>query len=200
MILSSVKIPYEKDGIHLAKGYEPIARLDINIMASRQALSKMGFPASEIDKIDAVAKAGKQFVKRSQELAKLSKKGKPEFDKGVKTSLKATTCDICGNISGLGMIKLTSSEQEESIPSDWKPYVLQDFGSLSNNDYRTYVTLPSGIVIDYQNRKVYVVCGNCRAILGLKMTASWILVHNKTEGTGYGFVDLDRIMGLIQKV
>lgn len=182
----------------IARGYEPVAKLDTNVMASRQALSKMGFPASEIDKIDAVAKARKHFVKRSREVAKLSKKGKLESDKGASASPEYPVCDICGNPTVLSGVKLTSPEQETSIPPDWAPFALSRFGSLKQNDYRAYVLLPLGIVIDYQSRKVYVVCGNCRVILGLKATESGILIHDKTEGTGHGFVDLDRVEKLIQ--
>lgn len=183
----------------MLRGYTPVDELDTNIMASRQALSKMSFPSSEIDKIYAVAEAGKHFVKWSRERVKLSREERPKSDKGATKHLEPTPCDICGNATGMGMIKLASSEQQGSIPSDWQPYLLESFGSLSNNDYRVYVILPAGIVVDYQDRKVYAVCGNCRVVLGLRMTQSWILFHNKIEGAGHGFVDLDRIMGLIQK-
>lgn len=179
----------------LTRGYEPVAKLDINIMASRQALSKMGFPASEIDKIDAVAKARKHFVKRSQEVTKLSKKGKLGSDKGVSASPEYPACDICGNPS-VGVIKLTSPEQETKIPPDWTPFAMKKI--LEPNDYRAYVILPSGIVISYYNRKVYVVCGTCLVVLGLRNTESGILIHNKIEGTGYGFVDLDKVEKLVQ--
>jgi hypothetical protein len=182
----------------LARGYVPVAKLDTNIMASRQALSKMGFSTSEINKIDAVAKARKYVVKRAQELAKLSKKGKLEADKGISASPEDPVCDICGNFTGLGVIKLTSPEQEKNIPPDWAPWSLARFGSPDHNDYRAYILLPLGIVISYYNRKVYVICGNCRVILGLQTTESGILFHNKTEGTGYGFIDLDRVEKLIQ--
>jgi hypothetical protein len=180
----------------LARGYEPVAKLDTNIMASRQALSKMGFPTSEIDKIDAVTKERKYFVKRSQQVAKLSKKGKLESDKGGLAPPKNLVCDICGNITGLGVIKLTSPEQETKIPSAWAPFAMKKI--LEPNDYRAYVVLPSGIVISYYNRKIYVVCGTCRVVLRLRNTESGILIHNKTEGTGYGFVDLDKVEKLIQ--
>ena len=112
----------------IARGYEPVAKLDTNIMASRQALSKMGFPNSEIDKIDAVAKARKHFVKRSQELAKLSKKGKGESDKDHSASPEYPICDICGNPTVLSGVKLTSPEQETSIPPDWAPFALSRIG------------------------------------------------------------------------
>ena len=177
----------------IARGYEPVAKLDTNIMASRQALSKMGFPTSDIDKIDAGAKARKHFAKRSQEVAKLSRKGKLEADKGVSASPEHPACDICGNFTGLGVIKLSSPEQEKNIPPDWAPWSLLRFGSPDHNDYRAHIVLPPGIVIDYQSRRVYVVCGTCGVILGLKATESGILIHNKTEGTGHGFVDLDRV-------
>jgi len=182
----------------IARGYEPVAKLDINVMASRHALSKMGFPVSEIDKIEAVAKERKHFIKRSQELAKLSKKGKLESDKGVSASPEYPVCDICGNFTGLGAIKLTSPDQETKIPTDWAPFALRRFGPPNHNDYRAHILLPLGIVISYYNRKVYVVCGNCLVVLGLRTTESGILIHNKTEGTGYGFVDLDRVEKLIQ--
>jgi len=122
----------------IARGYEPVAKLDINIMASRQALSKMGFPASEIDKIDAVAKASKRFVKRSQEVAKLSKKGKLESDKGASASPEYPICDICGNPT-VGVIKLTSPEQETKIPPDWAPFAMKKI--LEPNDYRENPTI-----------------------------------------------------------
>jgi len=184
----------------IARGYEPVAKLDTNIMASRQALSKMGFPNSEIDKIDTLAKARKHFIKWSKELAKMWKKGKGEsyLSHSVSPENPNRLCDICGNPTALSGIKLTSPEQEESIPPDWKLFALSRFGSTSHNDYRAYVLLPPGIVIDYQIRKVYVICGNCQVILGLKATESGILIHDKAEGTGYGFVDLDRVEKLIQ--
>ena len=183
----------------IARGYEPVSKLDTKIMASRQALAKMGFPLSEIDKIDWVSEERKHFEKRFKELVKLSNKGDPEFASANSASFKAHICDICGNIAGLGFIKITSPEQEKNIPSDWTPYALKRFGTSSNNnDYRSYVIIASGIVIDYQSRKAYVVCGNCRVVLGLKPTESAILIHNKTEGTGYGFVDLDRVEKLIK--
>ncbi len=69
----------------IARGYEPVAKLDTNIMASRQALSKMGFPTSEIDKIDKVAKERKHFEKRSKELNKLSKKANEIDQKIIQT-------------------------------------------------------------------------------------------------------------------
>ncbi len=180
----------------IARGYEPVAKLDVNVMASRQALFKMGFLTSEIDKIDAVAKARIHFVKWSKELAKLSKKGKLESEKGVSASPKEPVCDICGNITGLGAIKLTSPEQETEIPPDWAPFAIKRI--LEPNDYRAYILLPLGIVISYYNLKVYVVCGTCRVVLGLRATESGILIHNKTEGTGYGFVDLDRVEKLLR--
>lgn len=180
----------------IARGYEPVAKLDINIMASRQALSKMGFPNSEINKIDAVGKARKHFVKRSQELVKLSKKGKVDADEGLSVSPESPVCDICINThSG---IKLTSPEQEAKVPPDWEPFTLFRFGLPDHNNYRAYILLSPGIVIDYQIRKVYVVCGNCRVILRLIATESGILIHNKAKGTGYGFVDLDRVEKLIR--
>ena len=180
----------------IARGYEPVTKLDVNIMASRQALSKMGFPASEIGKIDVVTKARKRFVKRSRELAKLSKRGKLEFDKVISATPETPLCDICGNSTGLGIAKLTSIEQETKIPSGW---ALVHFGSPNQNDCRTYIIVPLGIVIDYQSGKVYIICGNCQLTLGLMATESGILIHSKTEGTGYGFVDLDRIEKLIQE-
>lgn len=175
----------------IARGYEPVAKLDTNIMASRQALSKMDFPTSEIDKIDAVNKEREHFIKRSKEIAK-------EFDKSVSPSSECPVCDICGNITGIGTIKLASQDDEAKIPPDWSPFALAHFGSPNCDDYRAYVLLPSGIVIDYQSRKVYVVCGSCRVVLALRSTESVILIHSKTEGTGYGFVDLDRVEKIMQ--
>ena len=180
----------------ITRGYEPVAKLDVNIMASRKALSEMGFPNSEIDKIDAVAKERKQFAKRSKDLAKLSKKGKLEFDKGISGTPETLICDICGNHTGLGIAELTSVEQEAKLPASW---ALVRFGSLGHNDYRAYAIVPLGIVIDYQGGRVYIVCGNCQLILGLIAVESGILIHNITEGTGYGFVDLDKVEKLIQE-
>ena len=180
----------------LARGYEPITKLGINLMASRKLLSKMGFPVSEIDKIDGIFKERKHFEKRSRELVKLSQKGDLRVASGNSTHLKIYMCDIFGNVAGSGCVKITSPEQEKNIPIDWRPYALNRLGSLATNDYRAYLNMPSGIVIDYERRKVYVVCSNCRIVLGLKPTESVILVH-KVEDKGYGMVDLDRIERLI---
>jgi hypothetical protein len=176
----------------LARGYEPITKLGINLMASGKPLSKMGFPVSEIDKIDGIFEERKHFEKRSRELAKLSPKSDLGVASGSTTNVKTYMCDICGNVASVGCIKLTSPEQEKNIPIEWRPYALNRLGSLATNDYRAYLNMPSGIVIDYPRRKVYVVCGNCRIVLGLKPTESVILVH-KIEDKGYGMVDLDRV-------
>lgn len=184
--------------MNIARGYEPVAKLDINVMASRQALSKMGFPAIDIDKKDAVAKERKHFLKRSYEIIKLSKKGKEKSDKDHSASPEFTICDICGNPTAVSGVKLTSPEQETRIPPEWAPFQLNRFGSPSYNNYGAYILLPPGVVIDYQRRKVYVVCGNCLVVLGLRNTESGILIHNKTEGTGYGFVNFDKVEKLIQ--
>jgi len=205
----------------------------------------MGFPASEIDKIDAVVKARKHFEKRSQELAKLSRKGKLEeeqlkgtakvlnklskesqstileklpkerakllkkllnkdkleSDKGASAIPQYPICDICGNLTGLSAITLNSPEQERNIPSGWKPYSIY-WASKDPNDYRAYVSLPPGVVIDYSqvphSGKVYVVCGNCRIILLLTATESGILYHSKLEGYTCGEVDWHLIEKLIQ--
>jgi hypothetical protein len=177
----------------IARGYEPVAKLDTNIMASPKSLAKMGFPTSEINKIDIVAMTRKHFVKISKELAKVSKKGKLEFNK-VLASPKNPICDICGNSIGLGIVKLTSTEQETKIPSGW---ALVRFGSPNDSDYRAYMIAPLGIVIDYQGGKVYMVCGNCQLVLGLRATESGILIHEIRKG--YGFVDLDRVEKVIQE-
>jgi hypothetical protein len=177
----------------LARGYEPITKLGINLIASRKPLSKMGFPVSEIDKIDGIFEERKHFEKRCRELVKLSQNGDHKLASGNSPKFKIYTCDICGNVAGLGGVKITSPEQEKNIPIDWRPYALNRLGSLATNDYRAYVNMPSGIVIDYQRRKVYVVCGNCRIVLGLKPTESVILIHYKVEDKGYGMVDLDRV-------
>jgi|GEM_PF-5385361 len=182
----------------IARGYEPVARLDTNIMASRRALSKMRFPIPEIDKLDAVAKARKHFVKRSKELAKPSKEGKGESDKGSLAPAQDLMCDVCGNPACLSCVKRTSPEQEASIPSEWAPFALRRFGFSGHNDYRAYVTMPPGIVIDYQRGRLYVICGNCQVVLGLTSTEFGILIHGRTEPLGHGFVDLDRVERLVQ--
>jgi hypothetical protein len=180
----------------ITRGYEPVAKLDTNIMTSRKALSTMGFPNSEIDKMNVVAKERKRFGKRSKELAKLSKKGKLESEKDILGIPKTPICDICGNSTGLGIAKLTSVGQEAKLPDGW---ALVRFGSPDDSDYRAYAIVPLGIVIDYQGGRVYVICGNCQLKLGLVPTESGILIHSITEGTGYGFVDLDKVEKLIQE-
>lgn len=180
----------------IARGYEPVDKLDTNIMASRQALSKMGFPVIEINKIDAVAKTRKRFVEISRKLIKMSKKGKYTLEQVMSSPLAPISCDICGSSTGLGIANLSSPEQEEKIPPDW---TLLHIGSPMQNNYKSIVIIPPGIVIDYQKGKVYIVCGTCQLILGLKATESGILIHSITEGTGYGFVDLDKVERLIKE-
>ncbi len=174
----------------IERGYEPVSKLDTNVMASRNALLKMGFPPLEAEKIDIIAKERKHFVKRSKELTKLSKKGKLETEKSIFTDFNPLGCDVCGNSTSLGIAKLTATEQETKIPSGW---ALVHFGLYSDDDYRAYIIVSPGIVIDYGNAKIYIVCGNCQLLLELQVTESGILIHNVVEGTGYGFVDLDRI-------
>jgi len=158
----------------------------------------MSFPHSEIDKLDAVVRERKHFAKRSKELAKLSKEGRGKSDKSISASPHDPMCDICGNPACLSSVKLTSPEQEASIPSEWAPFALCRFGSSSHGDYRAYVVMPPGIVIDYQSGRLYVICGNCQVVLMLTATESGILIHGTTEGTGHGFVDLDRVERLVQ--
>ena len=181
---------------NITRGYEPVSKIDTNIMASHQALSKMGFPTIEINKVDAVTKARKRFVTRSKELAKLPKRGKADLDTDILASPTDPICDICGNSTGLGIAKLTSTVREAKLPDDW---ALVRFGSPNDSDYMAYVVVPLGIVIDYQSGRVYVVCGNCQLILGLRATEFGILINNMTEGTGYGFVDLNKVERLIEE-
>jgi hypothetical protein len=179
----------------IERGYEPVSKIDTNIMASRNALLKMGFPPLEVGKIEIIAKERKHFVKRLKALSKLSQKGKLETEKSILADFNPLECDICGNSTGLGIAKLTAIEQEAEIPSGW---ALVHFGSYSEDGYRAYIVVPPGIVIDYRNAKIYIVCGNCQLLLELQATESGILIHNIVEGTGYGFVDLDRIEKLIR--
>jgi hypothetical protein len=178
----------------IARGYEPVAKLDTNIMASRKALSKMGFPVMEIDKIDAVAKIRKRFVEISRKLVKMSKKGKYTLEQVMATPLAPISCDICGSSMGLGIANLTSPEQAEKIPPDW---TLLHIGSPMQNNEKDIVVIPPGVVIDYQGGKVYTVCGTCQLVLGLKATEAGILIHEIRND--YGFIDLDRVEQLIQK-
>lgn len=181
--------------MNIKRGYEPVKQLDTNIMASRNALIKMGFPITEVNKIDIVTKARKYFVKRSQELTKLSKKGKLGSENGISSLSELITCDICKNNTGLGIAELTSIEQEDKIPSD---YSLVRLGSLKDGTYRAYMIVSLGVVIDYGKTKIYVICGNCQLMLGLRATKSGLLINKIVEETGYGFVDLDEIEKLIQ--
>ncbi len=96
------------------------------------------------------------------------------------------------------MIRLSSYEQEAIIPPDWSPFALVHFGNRTSDEYRAYIIQPPGLVIDYQKGKIYAVCGNCRVLLRLRRTDSGILIHTKTEGTGHGFVDLDKVESLKQ--
>jgi len=178
----------------IARGYEPVANLDTKVMASRQALTKMNFPTSEIDKMDVVAKERKYFVERSKELAKLSKKRKPFPDILFFVNVtQSFLCGICGHYVAVGIAETTSIEQETKIPSCW---ALLRFESAN---HKAFIAVPPGIVIDYEKAKVYMVCGTCQLLLDLRSTESGILIHNITKGTGYGFVDLDRVEGLIQE-
>jgi len=178
----------------IARGYEPVSNLDTKVMASRQALTKMGFAISEIDKMDVVAKERKYFVERSRELAKLSKGKKPFPDILFFVNISLSfLCDICGNSVSVGMAESASIAQDAKIPSYW---VLLHFESAKN---KSFIAVPPGVVIDYENAKVYMVCGTCQLLLDLRSTESGILIHNKVEKTGYGFVDLDRVEKLISE-
>jgi hypothetical protein len=180
--------------MNIARGYEPVSKLDTNVMTSRQSLYKIGFPTSEIDKMDAVAKARKQFAKVSKKLGKMSQNGQYTLEQVVSNVLPPIPCDICGGTNSLGIASPHSPEQEKNIPSDW---VLLHIGSVAENNYKAIVIVPPGIVIDYQGVNIYVVCGTCQLVLGLRATESGILIHNIHEG--YGFVDLDKVESLIQQ-
>jgi hypothetical protein len=171
--------------MEIAKGYEPLTKLDFNVMANKDTLAKFGFPISEIDKIDSIVKARKQFIKHSKELSKSLKEGN--------TPIESLACDVCDN-KYLSIIKLVSPEQENKIPLDWQPYTLKRIPEP--NDYRAYIIFPLGMILDYENRKIYAVCCNCRVLLGLKSAETGILYHTKVEGTNYGFVFLDRVESL----
>ena len=176
----------------IARGYVPVTKLDFNIMASRDALAKMGFPEAEIDKVEIGLKARNKVLKSTelanhniQKLLRGEKEERPILPEPI-------TCDICRESTGIGIAKLTSPEQEAKIPSGW---LLAKFGR--QDEYRAYAIVPPTVVIDYNGGKVYMVCGTCQVVLGLEPTESGLLIQAGLEGCG--FIDLDRIEKLIKE-
>ena len=175
----------------IARGYVPVTKLDFNIMASRHALAKMGFPKAEIDKVEIGLKARNKVLK-SIKLANRNIQKLLKGEKGERSILpEPIVCDICRESTGIGIAKLTSPEQEAKVPSGW---LLAKFGT--QDEHRVYAIVPPAIVIDYNGGKVYIVCGNCQLLLGLQPTESGLLIQAGLDGRG--FVDLDRIEKLIK--
>lgn len=175
----------------IARGYVPVTKLDFNTMASRHALAKMGFPESEISKVEIGLKARNKVLKSTklanrniQRLLKGEKEERPILPESI-------ICDICRGSTGIGIAKLTSPEQETKIPSGW---LLAKFGA--QDEHRVYAIVPPAIVIDYNGGKVYMVCGTCQLVLGLEPTESGLLIQAGLDGRG--FVDLDGIEKLIK--
>jgi len=50
----------------ILRGYEPVTKLDTNVMASRKALSSMNFPKVEIDKLEVGLKARNKVLKSTR--------------------------------------------------------------------------------------------------------------------------------------
>jgi len=180
-----------KNQMSIARGYVPVAKLDFNIMASRHALGKMGFPETEIDKVEIGLKARNKVLKST----KLANRNIQKLFKGEKEELpilsEPIVCDICRGSTGIGIAKLTSPEQEAKIPSGW---LLAKFGR--QDEHRIYAIIPPAIVIDYNGGKVYTVCGTCQLVLGLEPTESGLLIQAGLDGRG--FVDLDKIEKLVK--
>ena len=169
----------------------PVTKLEFNIMASRHALTKMGFPEAEIDKVEIGLKARNRVLK-STKIANRNIQKLLKGERGEQPILpEPLFCDICRESMGIGIAKLTSPEQEAKIPSGW---LLAKFGR--QDELRVYAIVPPGVVIDYNGGKVYVVCGTCQLILGLEPTESGLLIQAGLNGRGY--VDLDRIEKLIK--
>ncbi len=187
----------------IVRGYEPVTKLDTNIMASRHALVKMGFPKAEVDKREATFRARKQLPKftkiANRNIQKVFKREKAEWS----VLPEPLSCDICKK-SVYFVLKRFAPEEYHG---DWlvmqftpekadEPRVTQ----LTPEGYdgeRTYTVLSPGIVIDYNGGKVYVVCGLCQFRLGLQETESGLLIHGIKDGHGY--VDLDRIEKFIKE-
>jgi len=175
----------------IARGYVPVTKLEFNIMASRRALAEMGFPESEISKVEAGLKARNKVLKS----AKLANRNIQKLIKGEKEERPIlpdpVICDICRKSIGIGIAKLSSPEQEEKIPPGWL------LGKIGRQDeYSAYIVVPPAVVIDYNGSKVYIVCGTCQLVLGLQPTESGLLIQAGLDGRG--FVDLDRIEKLIK--
>ncbi len=174
----------------IARGYVPVTKLEFNIMASRNALSKMDFPKPEIDKIEYGLKTRNKVLKS----AKLIKRNLQDVLEGKREHLtlpEPVTCDICRESTGIGVAKLTSPEQEAKIPSGWL-LLKSDW----QGEHRAYAVIPPSVVIDYDGRRAYLVCGTCQGLLGLQPTELGLLIHEVRGRQGY--VDLDRIKQLIE--
>ena len=177
----------------IARGYVPLRKIDFNIMANRSALVKMGFPKSEIDKVEAGLKARKQVSKsikriyqphlldfRNTIFRNLTMRIGGLFTyKEVEFEPFVFVCDICKTLIASGYYR------RPPLPLPTPPVHMPP------------VPIPPGVVIDYYGLKTYIVCGNCQIILHLGATESGLLMHEIRKG--FGYVDLDRIEGIIKE-
>ena len=180
-----------KEQMSIARGYVPVTKLEFNIMASRRALAEMGFPESEISKVEDGLKARNKVLKS----VKLANRNIQKLIKGEKEERPILPdpiiCDICRGSIGIEIAKLSSPEQEEKIPPGWLLVKV-----ARQDEYSVYIVVPPAVVIDYNGGKVYIVCGTCQLVLGLQPTESGLLIQAGLDGRG--FVDLDRIEKLIK--
>lgn len=172
----------------ISKGYEPVTRLEANIMGSPQALTKMRFAEAEIAKMAIGFKARTEVLKSAKTVSRnISKTLRGENTPPIISA--HIVCDICTGTTGIGIAKLTTAEQRTNLSSGC---ILVKLGQD-----RDYIVVPPGVIIDYSKGKVHIVCGTCQLLLGLRATESGTLIHEMRNG--HGFVDLDRIDTLIQE-
>jgi len=145
--------------MNIDRGYEPVTKLDTNVMTSRSMLASLNFPDWEIDKLEIGLKARKLWLKSIKRefhpnlFSRLFKKGKGEPE--------PLFCDIC-------------SKSVYVTPEFVPPLPLP---------------IPHGAVIDYNRGKVYLVCGTCQLKLGLEATEAGLPIHEIKEGYGYVDLD-----------
>ena len=202
----------------IARGWVPVTKLEFNILIKGDALTKIGFPKVEVDKIEATFRARKQLPKLAEKLAeKLAKMREDAIQELLKGVVKEEdvgrsmlpypeplSCDICR----CSVYWVFKSFAPESYHGDWgvmqfspekadKPQITQ----LTPKDYegeRVYSVMPPAVAIDYNGGKVYVMCGLCQFRAGLKEAESGLLIH-EIRGK-YGYIDLDTVERLIREV
>lgn len=189
----------------IARGWVPVTKLEFNILVRGDALTKMGFPEVEVDKVEATFRAREQLPK----FTKMAERNIQEFFKGEEKkqlipSPEALFCDICDK-SVYWVLKRFAPE---GYHGDWsvmqfcpervdEPQITQ----LTPTEYdgeRTYSVIPPAVAIDYNGVKVYVMCGLCQFRAGLKEAESGLLFH-EIRGK-YGYIDLDTVERLIREV